>query len=648
MNQQTHNTGTTTNNTLTCEELLKANHELTLLLDSIDEVLWAVDLKQQRVLQMSAACEKIYGYKPEEFINNTNLWQQVIYTPDLKLIERNQERLEKGEQVTNHYRIVHKDGSIRYVEAKITPGFDEQGQLSQLRGLVRDITKEKSAYRALMESEQTFRQFFENAYEAIIVIDAETGLITDYNRNALQMFKLNGAEILKQTITGLSPVRQPNGSLSEAKVAELITGTAVNARNVAEWVFVNAENQAIPCEMRISDMLMGSKRFLRISIVDISERKQAEHKLLAQQRFYSSLMENINDGIVLIGPTGAFMYQSPSADKIAGFTFDEIKDKTMFELVHPDDLADLSSFFIYIMNTPGVPQTRQFRFLHKQGHYIWIEGTMTNLLHDENIRGFVTNYRDIGERKAAEIKLAAFNEELERKVKERTAELIEANRELEAFNYTVSHDLQAPLRAACGFAKILLSEYKDKLDDEGVHILNVINNSSVRMSQLIRDLLDFAKLSKAEMVKKTVDMENMARIVVDEVRFNTGNTSFKLVLNKLDDAHGDPGLLKQVWINLVSNAVKYSSKQQQPVVEIGCKNINNETVYYIKDNGAGFDMKFAGKLFTVFKRMHNNEEFEGTGVGLATVHRIITRHGGRVWAEATINQGATFYFTLAA
>lgn len=648
MHHLTNKTVTPTSPNLSNEELLKANHELNLLLDSIDEVLWAVDLKQPRVLQMSSACEKVYGYKPEEFINNVDLWQQVIYTPDKKLIERNNERLAKGEQVTNHYRIVHKDGSLRYVEAKITPGFDEQGQLTQLRGLVRDITKEKSAYRALMESEQMFRQFFENAYEAIIVIEAETGLITDYNRNALQLFKLTGTDILKQTIAGLSPVRQPDGRMSEEKVDLLINSTAANIRNIAEWIFVNADNHSIPCEMRISDMLMGNKRFLRISIVDISERKQAEQKLLAQQRFYSSLMENINDGIVLIGPTGAFMYQSPSADKIAGFTFDEIKDKTMFELVHPDDMPDLSAFFIYILNSPGVPQTRQFRFLHKAGHYIWIEGTMTNLLHDENIRGFVTNYRNIEERKAAEIKLAAFNEELERKVKERTSELIEANRELEAFNYTVSHDLQAPLRAACGFAKILLAEYKDRLDDEGVHILNVINNSSVRMSQLIRDLLEFAKLGKAEMVKKTINMDNMARIVVDEVRFNTGNNAFKVVLNKLDDAHGDSGLVKQVWINLISNAVKYSSKQQQPVIEIGCKQMNNESVYYIKDNGAGFDMKFAGKLFTVFKRMHNNEEFEGTGVGLATVHRIITRHGGRVWAEATINQGATFYFTLAA
>ncbi len=626
-------------------ELLAANRQLGLLLNSIDEVLWAVDMKLNKVLQMSAACEKVYGYKPTEFMADTDLWHKVIYAPDLKLIERNMERLSAGEMVVNQYRIVHKDTSLRYVEAKITPIQDENGNLWQLHGLVRDITREKSAYKALMESEQTFRLFFENAYEAIVVVDAATGVITDYNRNALALFNLSGAEILNRTIAQLSPALQPDGTGSEQKATSLLAGVNSAQHSVTEWFFTGKGTGTIPCELRITGMVVNTRPVVRISIVDITERKSIEQKLNVQQKFYSSLMENINDGIVLLSPTGQIMYQSPSSDKIAGYTFDEVKDKTMFELVHPEDLADLSSFFLQVVNTPGVPFTRQFRFSRKQGGYIWIEGTMTNMLHDETIRGFVTNYRNIEERKAAELKLAAFNEELELKVKERTAELTEANRELEAFNYTVSHDLQAPLRATCGFAKILLNDYKGKLDKDGEHILNIINDSSVRMSQLIRDLLEFAKLGKAEMIKKAVDMDTLARVVIDEVRFNTGNNKFKVNVDKLHAAYGDSNLLKQVWINLIGNAVKYSSKCSEPVIEIGSKQLNGETVYYVKDNGAGFDMKFAGKLFTVFKRMHNSEEFEGTGVGLATVHRIVTRHGGRIWAEAAPGLGAIFYFT---
>lgn len=626
-------------------ELLAANRQLGLLLNSIDEVLWAVDMKLNKVLQMSAACEKVYGYKPAEFMADTDLWQKVIYTPDLKLIERNIERLSAGEMVVNQYRIVHKDKSLRYVEAKITPILDENGNLWQLHGLVRDITREKSAYKALMESEQTFRLFFENAYEAIVVVDAATGVITDYNRNALALFNLSGAEILNRTIAQLSPALQPDGTGSEQKATFLLADANSAQHSVTEWFFTGKGTGTIPCELRITGMVVNTRPVVRISIVDITERKSIEQKLNAQQKFYSSLMENINDGIVLLSPTGQIMYQSPSSDKIAGYTFDEVKDKTMFELVHPGDLADLSTFFLQVVNTPGQPFTRQFRFSRKQGGYVWIEGTMTNMLHDETIRGFVTNYRNIEERKAAELKLAAFNEELELKVKERTAELTEANRELEAFNYTVSHDLQAPLRATCGFAKILLNDYKGKLDKDGEHILNIINDSSIRMSQLIRDLLEFAKMGKSEMVKKAVDMDTLARIVIDEVRFNTGNSRFKVNVGKLHEAYGDSHLLKQVWINLIGNAVKYSSKCAEPVIEIGSKQLNGETVYYVKDNGAGFDMKFAGKLFTVFKRMHNSEEFEGTGVGLATVYRIVTRHGGRIWAEAAPGLGAIFYFT---
>lgn len=643
-----HNTTTTDFNPTphNINDLLATNRELNLLLNSIDEVLWAMDVKQNKVLQMSAACEKVYGYKSADFMADADLWRKVIYAPDLKLIERSYERLAAGEMVVSQYRIVHSDNSLRYVEAKITPVLDETGAISKLHGMVRDITREKSAYRALMESEQTFRQFFEHAYEAIVVIDKATGGITDYNRNALAMFNLSGAEILNRTIASLSPAVQPGGEQSEQKAAELTGNVTGMQHSFAEWLFQGKNGNTIPCELRITGMPINGKQLVRISIVDITDRKTGEQKLKTQQKFYSSLMENINDGIVLLSPTGQIIYQSPSSDKIAGYTFDEVKDKTIFELVHPDDLQDLSKFFLQAVNTPGQPFTRQFRFSRKQGGYMWLEGTMTNMLHDETIRGFVTNYRDIEERKAAEIKLAAFNEKLEQKVKERTAELTEANRELEAFNYTVSHDLQAPLRATCGFARILLNDYKDKLDEDGVQILNIINDSSIRMSQLIRDLLDFAKLGKAEMAKKVVDMDTMARVVVDEVRFNTGYNKFKTTIGNIDEACGDSHLLKQVWVNLIGNAVKYSSKCAEPVIEIGSKKMNGETVYYVKDNGAGFDMKFAGKLFTVFKRMHNSEEFEGTGVGLATVHRIITRHGGRIWAEAATGQGATFYFTV--
>ncbi len=630
------------------ENLKKALEELNLLQNSIDECLWAVDVQARKVLQMSAACQKIYGYAPSDFLNNINLWMEAIHPADLKIIEKNNELLARGESVINQYRILHKDGSIHFVEAKIYPTLNELGKLTHVRGIIRDITKEKKANKALMESEYLFRQFFENAHEAILVMDVETGRMCDYNQNALDLFKCTGTELLGTTPADISPPFQQDGIDSATKAINCINATLANGKTTFEWLFKNSEGQKIACEVRLNLITAFEKKLIRASILDITERKIAEQKLKRQEKFFSSLLENQYDGIALIDNNGATIYQSRSGETITGYTLQEAKNNTMFALVHPEETEHLTNFFQTVVNSPGVPFTTQYRFLHKNGNYVWIEGTITNMLHDETINGFIANYRNIDERKNAEAKIAAFNESLEKKVKERTTELIEVNQELESFSYTVSHDLQAPLRATIGFAKILLSDYKHQLDEEGRRFLQIICDSSTRMSCLIRDLLDFSKLGKEDLTKKPVDMNYILRGVLDEIKFTTAERPFKFIVANAAENNCDPHLIKQVWLNLIGNAVKYSGKKQAPVIEVGSKIEDNEVVYYVKDNGAGFDMRYADKLFHVFKRMHNYDEFEGTGVGLATVHRIVTRHGGRIWAEAKPGEGAAFYFTLAA
>ncbi len=236
-----------------------------------------------------------------------------------------------------------------------------------------------------------------------------------------------------------------------------------------------------------------------------------------------------------------------------------------------------------------------------------------------------------------------------KQLQERAKELQEANKELESFSYTVSHDLQSPLRSINGFSKFLLKNYSEKLDDEGKEFLQHINGGAVKMSNLVHDLLSFSKLGKVAMVKKEVDMNELVSEVIDEIRFQKGDVKAEISLESLQTATCDRSLMKQVWVNLISNAVKYSSKKENPVVEIGMTEVDNQPVYFVKDNGAGFDMKYcAEKLFGIFQRMHGTDEFEGTGVGLSTVQRIVSRHGGKIWADAKVDEGATFYFTLAA
>ena len=238
------------------------------------------------------------------------------------------------------------------------------------------------------------------------------------------------------------------------------------------------------------------------------------------------------------------------------------------------------------------------------------------------------------------------NAGLEQRVVQRTAELEAANKELEAFSYSVSHDLRAPLRAVNGFAGIVLEDFSSQLPEEGRRYLERIRNGGQRMGMLIDDLLAFSRLSRQPVNRQTVDTVKLVQNVLDELQPQRDGRQLEIRVGKLPACHGDPALLKQIWANLISNAIKYTRGREPAIVEIGCICDNGRRIYFVRDNGAGFDMQYANKLFGVFQRLHRADEFEGTGVGLAIVQRIVHRHDGRVWAEAEVNRGATFNFTL--
>jgi len=429
----------------------------------------------------------------------------------------------------------------------------------------------------------------------------------------------------------------------------------------------------------IATVLLGM-----LMLNQVKNRENRKALIISEERWHFAL-EGAGDGVWDWNPETNEVFFSKQWKLMLGYEDHEIENKLeeWKKRVFPDDLEKAYKILDQHISGEIPVYISEHRMLCKNGTYKWIldRGKIMSRDAEGKPLRFIGTHTDISERKEAQENIRKMNEMLEQKVLERTSELekrsrelldnevallslvedmnlksdelkrsarqLEAtNKELEAFSYSVSHDLRAPLRAIGGFVSILTEDYENILDDEGRRICRIIQSNAAKMGQLIDDLLSFSRLIRSELHHSKIDMESMVKNVISEFGTTQDLSTKTISVQNIPEAFGDSNLLKQVWINLVSNALKYSSKEENVQINIGAIRKESETFYFIKDNGVGFNMAYSNKLFNVFQRLHGLHEFEGTGVGLAIVQRIINRHGGRVWAEGEVGNGATFFFSL--
>ncbi|MDD2914012.1 MAG: PAS domain-containing protein [Gallionella sp.] len=609
--------------------------------------IWDWNLQTQQLI-WDDSMYALYHIRREDFSGTEEAWRASLHPDDLNRGDKEVADAIAGKKpFETEFRVVWPNGEIRHIKAVAKVFRDAQGTPLRMLGINMDVSERRKAEMELRRSERGLSEAQRIAHLGNWELDLTSNMLI-WSDEIYRIFEIDPEKFGASYDAFLNAIHPDDRELVNNAYSESVKSKIpydIVHRLLMQDGRVKYVNEK--CETHYGE---DGKPLRSVGTVhDITERKKIEMELRELNNDFVTLLDNTGDFIYFKDKDSRIRFCSQTLANITGHS-------SWHDMIGKHDLEIFPADTAKIYYEEELPVFREGKpllnktvpYYDEQGRPGWVNTNKWPVFGDDKktVVGIFGISRDITELKEAEDEINELNRDLERRVVERTAELEAANNELEAFSYSVSHDLRTPLRAIDGFSRILLDDYTDKLDDEGKRLLNVVRNNTERMSQLIDDILRFSRIGRAEISFAEVDMFGLVRDVLDELGTLIAGRKIQINFGELPKAMGDRAMLHQVIENLLNNAIKFTGKKDEARIDIGGRIDGDRAVYSVRDNGAGFDMQYADKLFGVFQRLHAVNEFEGTGIGLAIVKRIVSRHGGRVWAEGKVNEGATIYFAL--